>query len=389
MGDENKYKIGSLNPLYSSRFRDGLEIHSDKMKLGVINKIINNIYGQKNDLSDVGNVRGVVVKDNTSDIANSVPWFSDAGIFSNVSDKYINIHVRIPEIHGFLPDPSDFEYGTPEFDNIVQLYPVFTGIEKTSRRPIYGDIVLVSFFNPKEKSSGGSYLETISTTGDLIKEQASSSPIDMFGRSGKPINIVRGDGIYTPGDWENYEQIKGLVTNGDPSYVVKDIEPNYPENLPLSKDNLRKILNIVSSGFTTRPDYVSTQDRLTMGFRRLAVGSLEGLLKNNYGVGIEEAILNNYAKAIEISDDPNWYKIQTEHWLKQVRANLKKHNFRKGREIALFERVYNSSHVVAENNASSYEQLKNAYIRYKSKDDKGKERIARLEKAIPANEVWR
>lgn len=389
MSDGNKYKIGSLNPLYASRFRDNPETHYDRVKIGVMNKLIYNAYKPEKTFSGIGNLRGVVIRDNTEGLIDRLPWFSDAGIFSNVSDKYISIHVRIPEIHGFLPDPSEHEFGSPEFENITRLYPVFTGIEKTSRKPIYGDIVLVSFFNPKEKSSGGSYLETISATGDLIKEQAANGPLDMFGQSGKTVNVVKGDGIYVPGTGTVYEQIKGLVINGDPSFVVREIEPYYPTNLPLSKDKLRIIINIVSSGFTSRPDYVSTQDRLTMGFRRLASTGLDELLKKNYGMGTEEVNINNFAKAIEISDDPNWHKIQTEHWLRQVRSNLQLHTFKEGREIALFERVYNSNQVLAKANTGSYEQLKNAYIRHKSKDDKGAQRVARLEKTIPANEIWR
>lgn len=386
MGDPI-YKIGTLNPLYSSRFRDNLQTHYDKFKINVLNKVFDSVFNSKSDQSVTGNLRGVVIKDNSFGLEEKVPIFFDTNIFSNITDKYVNIHVRIPEIHGYLPDPDNFEFGTPEYENIIRLYPVFTGVEKTNRKPIYGDIVLVSFFNPKEKSMGGTYLETLSTSGDLIKQQQIVNASDPFKKNGGDIRLITGDGIYVPGDGKNYEKIKGYAVNGDTSYISSQLEPYYPNNMTLSKDDMAKLIYIVSSRCTTRPDFVSTQDKLTMGFRRLAVGGLEELLVKNYGITIDEATANNYAKAIEISNDPNWYKIQMEDFSTQIERNLRKHKFRKGREIALFERVYNSNHSVAENNKNSYEQLRNAYIRLK--DEKGRERIEKLEAFIPANEVWR
>jgi len=191
--------------------------------------------------------------------------------------------------------------------------------------------------------------------------------------------------IYTPGSGTKYQIIKGYKRSGDPSFI-DDIICNF-NDLSLCESGVRKLIFIVSSDCTTLPDFVSTQDKLTMGFRRLAVRGLDRLLLDNYSTSISKIIKTNYQEAIEISDDPKWYIIQCENYKDSLNKSLNTHSFVKGREIALWERIKNSAPAWLNGNPKSYNKLKEIYITKKGK--KGEERINRIEKIISPDEIWR
>lgn len=201
--------------------------------------------------------------------------------------------------------------------------------------------------------------------------------------------------IYVPGNGTKYEIIKGYFRNGKTSFLNDEID-QYLTGEPLPKDAIKKLIFIVSSECSTTPQFVSTQDRLTIGFRRLAspvpknpkkIDGLDKLLRKHYGVTTEDVIKNNYAKAIEISEDPNWVKIQVDDYISGLNESLSKHEFKKGREIALWERIKNSAPAWLVPRPKTYEQMKQIYINKKGK--KGIERITEIERYIGENEIWR
>lgn len=391
------FKIGSLNPIYSSKFVDNITTHYDNYKINVIQKLISTAYNKETDASSIGSVKGIVVGIN-NDPANEKeikPWPFDAGVLTNVDNKYVSIYVRIPEIHGFLPDPIDY-LDTPEFNNIVKMYPVFTGLEKTDKKPIQGDIVIVDFFNPREKSLGGSYLETVSRIGDQSQYSVQNRPSFGFATGIAGTDLIPGyladrDGIHLPGTDKDYEVIKGYNVKGDP-LLLSAIEPWLPEEVEgISKENIKRIIFIISSGATTKLDFLSTQDKITMGFRRRASSGLAELMKKNYGLSIDDLTNNNFQKAIEISDDPKWWEIQVKEYINGLRNNIKSHKFTAGRDITLYERVYNSSPGLAKS-CKSYWQLRERYVNSATKESRQetrKKRIAEVEAFISAGEIWR
>ena len=124
-----------------------------------------------------------------------------------------------------------------------------------------------------------------------------------------------------------------------------------------------------------------------MGYRRLAVSGLEKLLLDNYGVSIDDIIKTDYEKAIEISNEPKWIEIQFKDHMKSFEGSLKKHNYKLGREIALYERIKNSAPAWLHPTPKDYEELKQLYIDKKGK--KGEERVKEIEKLVLPFEVWR
>jgi hypothetical protein len=95
----------------------------------------------------------------------------------------------------------------------------------------------------------------------------------------------------------------------------------------------------------------------------------------------------DYDKAIEISEDPKWIKIQVDDYIASLNESLSKHEFKKGREIALWERIKNSAPAWLSSRPKTYEEMKQIYIKKKGK--KGVERISEIEKYIGESEVWR
>lgn len=405
MGD--KSKIGSLNPIWKSKFPN-VSTHYDKLKLGVVSKFVDASYNKQDDRSAIGQMRGVVVFVNEP----TVPWPFDSGIMGTDVKSAVNIHVRIPEIHGYIPDPLDFAPEDPKRNNIAKTYPVFTGFERSTRTPGIGDVVLVDFFNPYEKSAGGTYRELITKAEDtplqILQNMSKSSFIGGAVTKLSQMNGVErvGDGIYVPGGegegvirkdgtrGKPYEYIKGYYPGGKRSFL-DEFDP-YIDNdkeLTLSKKAVKDLIYIISSRCTCSPQLVTTQVSITMGFRRNQSSKLEKLLLTNYNITRQEAWANNFAKAIEISDDPKWVGIQYNGFMKDVRETLYKHKYVYGREIALFMRFYNSHQENAElNSKKPYEELKKAYIDYMNTQhdgDKGTKRINEIEKLIPAGEIWR
>ena len=192
---------------------------------------------------------------------------------------------------------------------------------------------------------------------------------------------------YKIGNATKYDIIKGYEKKGD-TFFLDDFERVFEKHPPPVKSKyMRKLIYVISSKCTTTPTFVSTQDKLTMGYRRLAVGTLERLLKENYNITIEDAIKDDYKLAIEISDDPKWLEIQYLDHLRSFNESLKRHSYTTGREIALYERIKNSAPAWLNKLPKDYEELKDLYISKKGK--KGKERVKAIEKAIPATEIWR
>lgn len=391
------FKIGSLNPIYSSKFKDNITTHYDNYKINVIQKLISTAYNKETDASSIGTMKGIVVGVNNdpSKEKEIKPWPFDAGVLTNVDNKYVSIYVRIPEIHGFLPDPLDY-LDKPEFNNIIKMYPVFTGLEKSDKKPIQGDIVIVDFFNPREKSLGGSYLETVSRIGDQTQYSVQNKSSYGFTTGIAGTDLIPGylsdkDGIHLPGTDTDYEVIKGYNVNGDSSFL-STLEPWLPEEIEgVSKENIKRAIFIVSSGCTTKLDFLSTQDKITMGFRRRSSDGFAELIKINYGLSIDDLTSNNFQKAIEISDDQRWWEIQAKDYISGFRNNIKRHNFTAGRDIVLYERVYNSVPEVAKS-CKSYWELKEKYVSSTKKENKKKtrrQRIAEIEAFIGAGEVWR
>lgn len=193
---------------------------------------------------------------------------------------------------------------------------------------------------------------------------------------------------YKVGNATKYDIIKGYAKNKDTFFLEKfdPIMEKY-ENLPLKPKYIKKIIYIVSSNCTCTPEFVSTQDKLTMGYRRLAVSGLEKLLVDNYGVTIDDIIKTDYEKAIEISNDPKWIEIQFADHMQSFEKSLKKHNYKLGREIALYERIKNSAPAWLQPIPKDYDELKQIYINKKGK--KGEERVKEIEKLVLPFEIWR
>lgn len=381
MGDKYS-KIGALNPIFRSKFIKGTS-HSDNFKMNNIDKVISLFYNWKEDVSPVGEMRGMVVLS-----VPMAPFDLNVFPFQKVSESIVSVHVRIPEVHGFIPNPLDFIESDPiMYENLARAYPLFSGYKKDSRVPKVGDIVLVDFFNPKEKSRGGSYKELLTTAEELSGFESFAGAIKDFMNGGVSSmgKQVTGDGIYEPGDGKNYEIVKGYNVNGDVSFMAK-LDP-FISRSPLSPENTKKLIFIISSRCSTMDTFVSTQDKLTIGYRRLAASGLDKLLQTHYGFGTDEAVANNYEKAIQISEDPKWIEIQFDDHMASLRSSLKRHNFKRGREIALWERIKNSAPAWLDSDPKTYEAMKRIYIG--KKEEKGAQRIATIESYIGANEVWR
>lgn len=382
MSDE-KNKIGGLNPLYAKKFTKNVVTHLDRLKVNLASKLVDLSYGKEEGNIPFGSLKGVVVYVNPVE----PKYSSDGGIWNigTIKNNSVSVHVRIPEIHGYMLDPSD--YLSPEKENIAKSYPVFVGEENGNRMPLEGDIVLVDFYSD-DKSLGGTYKGIISGVEDLEDGLGESNTKNDFW-SGKMSKMngkeVVGDGTYKPGSAKVYETIKGYYPSGKTAFL-DELDP-YLNNTPIAKEHVKKLIYIISSDCTSSPQYVSTQDILTIGFRRLASKGLEKLLQTHYGISIIDATKNNYQKAIEISEDPKWYQIQVDDYLSSLRYSLRKHEFKKGREIALYERIKNSRPAWLDGGPKTYEELKEIYI--SKKKEKGLQRIKRIEAYIGPNEVWR
>ena len=385
MGDE-KSKIGGLNPLYGKKFTKNVVTHLDRMRLNLASKIVNASYKEEEANVSYGSLKGVVVYVNPVE----PKYSSDGGIWNigTIKNNSVSIHVRIPEVHGYMLDPLELgKYSKVEKENIAKSYPVFVGEENSGRIPREGDVVLVDFYS-SDKSLGGTYKGVITAVEDLEDGVEDGNTKNDFW-SGKMVRMNGkervGDGTYVPGTGKVYETIKGYYPSGKKAFL-DELDPHI-KNPPLEKENIKKLIYIMSSDCTTSPQFVSTQDVLTIGFRRLASSGLEALLQKHYGISILDATKNNYQKAIEISNDPKWYQIQVDDYHESLRNSLKTHPFKKGREIALYERIKNSRPALLNPTPKTYEELKRVYIAYKG--DKGIQRIKRIESFIGPNEVWR
>ena len=168
-------------------------------------------------------------------------------------------------------------------------------------------------------------------------------------------------------------------------------------DLPIDAEHVCTLLAVISSDWSTGLDYLSTQDGITMGFRRYAGGKLARLLRSvgvpidarripgpNNGYPLDRPALRRGLLAV--ASDPAWWRAQLRQYVGELAGHLERHDIRDGRGIALFERVNNSAPGWTRG-CSSFEDLAAVYVLKKGR--RGRDRIKRIERRIPAGEPWR
>lgn len=181
-------KIGGLNPIYGEKFSQRVRTHLDTLKLDVQSKMIAAAYATEKENISFGSVRGVVVHVNEQ--GPEFLGFEGAWGVGAIGNNSVNIHVRIPEIHGYMLNPDPTKHSEEEMINIAKSYPIFIGTTNGDRSPVKGDIVLVDFYS-NEKSLGGTYKSIVSKVEDMGN---SSEEIDSIsGYLGGTVQRISGD----------------------------------------------------------------------------------------------------------------------------------------------------------------------------------------------------
>lgn len=220
-----------------------------------------------------------------------------------------------------------------------------------------------------------------------------------------------GDGRYTHLAWH---PVRTGGAKGSKAWVGRWLAMQRRCDLPLDPDRILTLMGIVSSRWKTGFNYLSTQDGITLGFRRYAAGTLRGFIAKNIGLfrpylGAHATYLahtledmpNNTGPLAEAGMRHNFVEAVNDSaiWAAQAREfidhldrllNVEHRWARTGREIALLVRVSNSgsgldNHYVREYGAS-FDGLARGYI---ERGGRGPGRVEYIEKLIPHGEKWR
>lgn len=178
--------IGVLNPLQLSTNTLLFDSRQDSA-VNHLRKVIREV-SNPNNLDTSSEFIGIVlyVNPNQSPTVEKAPGSSVALIESATNNKNLNllqIVVRIPELHAFIPEPLD----ESDLKNIVQ-HPVFTAINDTVPTPKVGDLVVVDFKN-KVNRTDGIYITK-------VKDSAPGNGSTSSGTSAQ--QVVNGNQPYIP-----------------------------------------------------------------------------------------------------------------------------------------------------------------------------------------------
>lgn len=183
--------------------------------------------------------------------------------------------------------------------------------------------------------------------------------------------------------------------------------------LPLSAERCAVITGLLLSDWETGFDFLSTQDGITFGGRRLAARTLRRFVTQRVRLFAPHLGAWGMLAASKIEDAPNngaplddpavrlafiaaasdreiWHA-QLEEIVDEIVEVLSEHSWlRTGREICLAMRIHNSgSALVARyerKHGASYDGLVEGYT---TRGGRGSARVKRIEKLVPASEVWR
>lgn len=219
----------------------------------------------------------------------------------------------------------------------------------------------------------------------------------------------RGSNRYTYLAWHRVRNGGAERTKG---YCARQLAVCSPEQLGgLEPDRVFRLCELVSSDWETGLDFLSTEDGITFGMRRLAAGTLRGFCERQqklfarHGVTGEDietlgdAPNNAYPLSvprlriafIEAAADPAIWAAQFVEFLAYMRRQLDENPWaRTAREIALLIRVTNSGSnldkIYTRKYGNNYAALRRGYI---ERGGRGPDRVAQIERNFSATEVWR
>jgi len=183
-------------------------------------------------------------------------------------------------------------------------------------------------------------------------------------------------------------------------------------SLPVTPRAMLTIAKFLTSEWKTGLDYLSTQDGITLGMRRLAAGTLQRFVRTNRDLFAPHIGAWGLSKLDVIEDAPNNGGVMADHairlgfitaandcriWAAQVNElvahvvkTLGEHPWaRRSREIVLVCRIANSGSAIdnryVRKHGASYEGLVKGYT---LRGGRGPTRIQRIERQVP-DEVWR
>ena len=182
--------------------------------------------------------------------------------------------------------------------------------------------------------------------------------------------------------------------------------------LPLEVHQIEQVIRMVSSEFKTGLDFLSTQDGITFGMRRLAAGTLRKFCQRNrqvlaphlgaWGMHLmaqhrdrpnNGSPLNDPGIRlgwIEAARDRAVWEAQLAEFVETLRKLLLAHTWlRISREIVLAMRIHNSGSALVDRYAREHGKSYAGLVRgYTKRGGRGAKRIARIEKTVREKQ-WR
>ena len=157
-----RFVYGQLNPVEKPRMQ-GKFTSNGLTRQRFTNVMRENVHKQEHGvdaLANTGPYYGIVLKRIINNDGASIPVDNPMTKFlgktsDKVGETLIIVKVRIPEIHAHIPDPFDFNIGTPQFINLIESHPTFVGYDVSD--PVPGNVVLVDFQN-RNNFTGPIYL---------------------------------------------------------------------------------------------------------------------------------------------------------------------------------------------------------------------------------------
>lgn len=231
--------------------------------------------------------------------------------------------------------------------------------------------------------------------------EPTESQIKLFQQN----NGLTVDGIYGPKSeaaaWREegtarYTHLAGhRVTRGGAektrAYVAQYVIQN---PMPLEGHAMFTLAEIISSGWKTGLDYLSTQDGITFGMRRLAASTAGRF----FDLPIKDAPNNGWplcdkaqrAYFLTAAADRCVWARQMKEFVEFIEKQLDRNpGLRKGRTIALLCRAANSAGGLVKglpaHDGEAYRELKHRY----SKRSAGPRRIEQIEDLVGERETWR
>lgn len=183
---------------------------------------------------------------------------------------------------------------------------------------------------------------------------------------------------------------------------------------------MRELFRLVSGDWDTGFGFLSTQDGITIGFRRYAASSLAGMFADRlvptepfgatYDLGalIEDEFDNAWplnepgmrACFLALARSPEWHAAQVRQTAGKIRSRILEAypRWRLGRTIALAYRAYNSAGSLiiglSSDDVVAYDQLRDRYLRHhlapgEAVNPTTRNRISDIEERFGAQERWR